>query len=85
MHKYLLQTKLILELNLIRSLRNKKELLQQLLVPLLIGLLIVFTSDSPIILELLLPLYLPMSITGFTRRLLVNFTTEKQEQQQAYL
>jgi hypothetical protein len=37
-----------------------------------------------VIFRLLVPIYLPMSVGGFTRRLLINFTYEKQNKKEEY-
>lgn len=42
-------------------------------------------EESYQFLQIILPIYLPMSLSGFTRRLLISFVAEKQEKKQEYL
>ncbi len=42
-------------------------------------------DESYELLRVILPIYLPMSLSGFTRRLLISFVAEKEEKKQEYL
>jgi hypothetical protein len=44
--------------------------------------MIMICKEMEVIFLMLIPIYLPMSIGGFTRRLLINFTAEKQEKKE---
>jgi hypothetical protein len=63
--------------------REKKQFLKELLFPIIVSLFIYISSDKNsafgAIISFILPIYLPSSVNGFTRRLLVNFVEEKKE------
>ena len=93
------QAYVIIKKNLMCTLRNKGEVIRELLIPLIAGLVIYSTSietsyiinnvkttlaSNDFFFILMVPIYLPTAIMGFTRKLIINFFNEKKEKYKEY-